>query len=351
MPHAELQRIEDARGAVIRRILFTLAALAVWRIGLAVPLPGIAFSASPQLSGAGLSRISILALGLTPWLSAVTLAELAVLFLPSHLTARFTHNAHANPMAFPIVALALAFAAFQGYGVAAALEGVRNLVAEPGDAFRVITSLTLAVGTAIIISLGRIIQSEGIGWGFWVLLAAHSIDGLALGAIQSLSAIQYGAVDPLSTFGVLALTVAAIAAVVAILETRRTAGLNAVEPVVWPIQLYGLVIPWLAVALQIASSPLPDAGPVYPVFQPDQPLGALAMAILVGAFVATYARREGSTGIAAVTAIALIAIAGLALLARRFSIVYLPSAGHIVLIAAVGYVLVTTVRGHIFLRN
>jgi SecY len=338
------QRLEHARGAVIRRVLITLAALAVWRLGLAVPLPGIELSAVPQLSGTALARVSILALGLIPWLSAMALAELAVLLLPPSMTARIVHNGHADPLALPIVALALAFAAFQGYGIAIALEGVRNLVAEPGDAFRVVTSVTFVVGTAVVIALGRIIQSQGIGWGFWVLLAAQSIDGLAHGAVQSFAAILQGVADPLATVGVLAFIVAAIAAIVALLETRRKTGLFAAEPVIWPIQLYGLVIPWLAVGLQVLSSPLPDTGPIHTLLLPDRPLGALVMTLLIATFVAAYARRENGAGIAIVTAAALIAISSLALLARHFNVVYLPPAVHIVLIAAVGYVIVTTLQ-------
>lgn len=330
----------------MRRVLITLVALALWRLGLAVPIPGIDLFTYPDAGGASLSRFSILALGIVPWLSAVTLSELAVLLLPAHITARIASGGHANPFAKPIVVLALGFAVFQGYGIAVALEAIRNLVSEPGLGFRLSTSFTFAAGAAVTIALARVIQGEGIGWGFWVLLAAQSVRDVAQGAVQMLWSIQQGVAGPLAALAVAAASAAAIAAVVLLLETRRKAGLGAAEPIVWPLQLYGLVIPWVAVGLQIAAGTLADAGPVHTVLLPDRPLGALTMAALVTAFVMAYARREGGRALACVTAAVLIAIACIPLAARRLEldIVYLPSVGHLVLIGAAGYVIVTTLR-------
>jgi hypothetical protein len=337
--------LEQARSAVIRRVIVTFAALAVWRFGLALPIQGLDLSTNATLSGAALSRVSIFALGVIPWLSAVALTELACLLLPPSWTRRIADKRHAAPMALPIVALALAFSAFQGYGIAVALEGIRNLVPEPGDTFRLITSVTFVAGTALMINLARVIQSLGIGWGFWVLLAAQAIDAMAQGVVQSLAAIQQGAVAPLSVFWVFGLTIAVIAAVIVLLHSRREAGLNAVEPVIWPIQLYGMVVPWLAVILQIASgAAVRDGVPLYSVLLPHQPIGAVVMGLLIAAFVAAYARREGGLGVAAVGVVVLIGVAAVALVAQRLSIVYLPSATHIVLIATVGYVVSTALQ-------
>ena len=160
---------------VIKRIAFTLAALAIYRLGLIVPVPGLDVSAMPgltppfdTLSRTALARVSIFDLGLGPIFSIMIAAEVLKLAAPA--LSPWLAKSEANRHAFNryVLLAGLVLAAFQAYGVAIALEEVKaygnvRLVPEPGVEFQVAFILSVVAGTAFLAWLGDQITRHGVG--------------------------------------------------------------------------------------------------------------------------------------------------------------------------------------------
>src|SRR5262249_21323198 len=153
-----------------RRIAFTLGALLVYRIGTYIPLPGIDLAAWERifranssgmlgmlstgmhgmLAGNGLRRMAILALGLTPYLTAAVLIQL-ISMVPSWLGKhRKSGEKGRNIIETYVRCLAVLLAAMQSYGIALGLEGAGNIVADPGYFFRLSTVVTFTGGVVFL---------------------------------------------------------------------------------------------------------------------------------------------------------------------------------------------------------
>jgi preprotein translocase subunit SecY len=175
-----------------KRILFTLALLSVYRIGVHVPTPGIdavalaSFFAQVKgtllglfdmFSGGALERLSVFALGIMPYISASIILQLLTVVVP-HLErlskegeqgrkkiTQYTRNG--------TVVLSL----IQGFGISVGLESMTSpggaaVVITPGWSFRLMTILTLTAGTAFIMWLGEQITERGIGNGISLIIFA-----------------------------------------------------------------------------------------------------------------------------------------------------------------------------------
>jgi preprotein translocase subunit SecY len=175
-----------------KRLWFTLGALVVFRLVSFVPLPGIdpvALSALFQqtqggvldffnmFSGGALERMSLIALGVTPYITASIVVQLMTSLVPSFMalkkegeTGRKTLNQYTR---FGTVFLTMV----QGYGIAVGLEswgagdGV-SAVIDPGMFFRISTVISLVGGTMFLMWLGEQITSRGIGNGISLIIMA-----------------------------------------------------------------------------------------------------------------------------------------------------------------------------------
>ncbi len=329
------------------RVLITLAALAAYRLASAVPIAGVdvdkLLQVGVDMSGAW-ARLSIMAIGLVPWLSALTLAELVVLVFPDPWTQRIRDRGHANPFALPIVAVALIFAAFQGYGVSVALQQVPGLVIATDLPFTLVASVTFACGTALAMILAHVIQRSGVGFGFWVLAAAPGVSEIIPNALRLQAVVQQGFAAPDVILGLVVGTLAAIAALVGLAMTRHRLGFSQMEPLIWPIQLAGLVVPWLAVVVSIGGLAFADPDRVQSGLTLDQPIGLLMLTVSVVGFTLLYARREGSFALWAPTA-GILALLAVGLVVERASVpTLLLTAGHLVIVTAVANVILTGIR-------
>ncbi len=176
-----------------RRIGFTLGALLVYRLGTFIPLPGIDASAWDMIfrtqaggvlgmlnvyAGGGIHRMAVFALGITPYLTAAILLQLATIVSPA-LRARLRQGERGREIVIAYTRyLTLVLASFQAYGVAIGLEGVTGVVADPGGLFRVSTVLTLAGGTLFLAWLSEQITWRGIGNGLALILLAGFVTEL-----------------------------------------------------------------------------------------------------------------------------------------------------------------------------
>jgi preprotein translocase subunit SecY len=159
------------------RILVTIAALFVFRLGLAVPLPGISATVVALQLDDFAGRLPIFALGVMPLLTVFIIVELFVLASPpirAWLAESPMKRQRLNGWA-RIAALVLA--AVQALGTAAALEQ-SGLVAEPGWQFQLRCAVTLIASTALIGWLADQISLRGVGSGLWLLVATANLAAL-----------------------------------------------------------------------------------------------------------------------------------------------------------------------------
>jgi preprotein translocase subunit SecY len=147
--------------------------------------------------------------------------------------------------------VALVLAAFQGFGLAGAFEGIRGLVPEPGLGFRLGAMTSLVAGTAFLLWLGDQISRRGIGDGVWVLLAADIIAGLPLAAFGLLDLGIKGRLPEWALLGCLAAVVALMALVVlAERAVRRVIPTGTgEEPIGLRLNHSGVLAPMLASSL------------------------------------------------------------------------------------------------------
>jgi preprotein translocase subunit SecY len=170
-----------------KRIAFTLAALLVARLGVAIPLPGInpdvltevfgrhangLLGAANLVSGGGLHLVSILALSVTPYVTAAVLVQLVTM-----MSRRLRARADAGESGRRTIELyvrcgAVLLAALQAYGIAVGLDGISGVVSYPPFLFRLSTVLTLTAGMLFLIWLAEQITARGIGNGIALLLIA-----------------------------------------------------------------------------------------------------------------------------------------------------------------------------------
>lgn len=171
-----------------RRIGLTVGWLLVFRLGTFIPIPGIdpavwqrifrqqagGTFGTPDLfaGGAAVGRLSIFALGILPFVSASLLLQLASIVLPALRALPKQGERGRRRLDVYTFVPTIGLAAFQALGIAFALEGVGNVVAEPGMMFRLTTTLTLTGGVIFLVWLAGQITAHGIGNGFSLILAA-----------------------------------------------------------------------------------------------------------------------------------------------------------------------------------
>jgi preprotein translocase subunit SecY len=172
---------------LVRRVLFTIGALVILRLGGLLPLPGInpdmflrvlPVAASGVLGSDAARRLSIFALGVMPYVSACVIVYVIAAFSSRLRSLRWSGPMGMRQLNHYIRVVALALTAFQGFGLAGAFEGIRGLVPEPGLGFRIGVTVSLVAGTAFLLWLGEQVSQRGIGDGVWLLLAADTIAGL-----------------------------------------------------------------------------------------------------------------------------------------------------------------------------
>jgi preprotein translocase subunit SecY len=232
-----------------RRIWFTIGALLVFRFGTYIPLPGIDQAALTQLfrsqagglfgqadlfSGGAVGRLAIFALGLMPYLSAAILLQL-VSIVVSRLAALPNHGERGRRrLENYTLGLTSAFAAFQAFGIAVALESIPNFVVEPGVIFRLTTVLSLTGGTIFLVWLSGQITARGVGNGLALIFFMGVVLELPSALAGMLELGRQGALSGGLILGVLVLAVVLTGLIVFMELARRQL------PVVYPRRQVGM---------------------------------------------------------------------------------------------------------------
>ena len=193
----------DKYGDLRRRLVFLLLALIVYRIGAHIPVPGIdpvqlqQFFKGQQggilgmfnmFSGGALSRFTIFALGIMPYISASIIMQLLGYVLPAFEQLKKEGEAGRRKITQYTRYGTLGLALFQSLGIAVALESSAGLVISPGLGFRVTAVVTLTAGTMFLMWLGEQITERGLGNGISILIFGGIAAGLpnAIGGLLEL---------------------------------------------------------------------------------------------------------------------------------------------------------------------
>jgi len=223
-------------GDLKRRLMFLLGALIVYRIGAHIPVPGIDPVALADLfksqkggilgvfnlfSGGALSRFTIFALGIMPYISASIIMQLLTVASPQLEAIKKEGEAGRRKITQYTRYGTLALALFQGLGIAVALESQQGLVIDPGFMFRFVTVSTLVTGTMFLMWLGEQITERGLGNGISIIIFAGIAAGLpnSLGGLFEL--VRTGAMHPFTALVICVLVVAVTGVVVFVERGQR----------------------------------------------------------------------------------------------------------------------------------
>jgi preprotein translocase subunit SecY len=216
-------------GDLKKRLWFLLGAMVVYRVGTHIPVPGINASVLDELfrgqqggilgllnvfSGGALSRFSIFALGIMPYISASIIMQLCTTIVPSLEALKKEGQSGQRKITQYTRYATLGLSFFQAFAISAALEAQPGLVVDPGLAFRMVSAVTLVTGTMFLMWLGEQITERGLGNGISLIIFAGIAAGLPRAIGQTLEQGRTGAYSWILIIGIAALVVLVTAFVV-----------------------------------------------------------------------------------------------------------------------------------------
>jgi preprotein translocase subunit SecY len=208
-----------------KRILFTLGMLAVYRIGVHIPTPGVNSAALTQVfqnmqgtifgwfnlfSGGALERFSVFALGIMPYISSSIIFQLLTVVWPYlHELQKEGEQGRKKITQYTRYGTVV-LCTIQGYGIATGLEhmGTPSVVLHPGFSFRILTTLTLLAGSTFLMWVGEQMSERGIGNGISLIIFAGIAARIPSGIGSALSLYRS---NELSAFKLLIITAIIIA--------------------------------------------------------------------------------------------------------------------------------------------
>ena len=195
-----------------RRIFFTLLMLAIYRMGVQIPTPGIngdaltaffeqssntLFGMFNMFSGGALENFSIFALGIMPYISASIIIQLLTVVIPQLETLKKEGEAGRRKITQYTRYGTIGLAVIQGWFIAMGLEGMaapggEGIVLSPGLEFKLMTMLTLTSGTAFLMWLGEQMTERGIGNGISMIIFAGIVASGPAAIANSVQLVKAG---------------------------------------------------------------------------------------------------------------------------------------------------------------
>jgi hypothetical protein len=286
------------------RIIAALAlAGLLYSLGAHIPLPGIDQALIENLLNregrAPLSRVSLMALGMTPIFAAFALGELGRL-IAFRRNAPPPQSGTVGPLIVRLIAFALA--GLHGSGVAEALRGSNFVDPAFEDSFLILTVMSSIGATAVLIFLVERVRIAGLRSGFWAIWSIPLFIALPGGLAGTFQMAREGMISSTQWLLTLAYAVLSIAAVVLMVKLWASvnrgdeAAFSAMAPVerreilIWPIALAPLISSYAVSAiLMFAPDPLDLAG-----LQGVQLVAPVLTAILIPVLVFAYARLNSA---------------------------------------------------------
>ncbi|MXZ79960.1 MAG: preprotein translocase subunit SecY [Gammaproteobacteria bacterium] len=197
-----------------QRILFMIGALMVFRLGTHVPVPGVDPAAVAALfeqtrgsiidifnmfSGGALSRLSIFALGVMPYISASIIMQMMKAVIPSLEQLNKEGEAGRRKITQYTRYFTVVLALFQGIGISVAIESQQvagsPVILIPGIGFKIIAASTLCAGTMFLVWLGEQVSERGLGNGISLIIFASIVAGLPSAVAGTLELARTGALS------------------------------------------------------------------------------------------------------------------------------------------------------------
>jgi preprotein translocase subunit SecY len=216
------------------RLLFLLGALVVYRIGTFIPTPGIDPIALAKFfqeqegtilglfnmfSGGALSRLSIFALGVMPYISASIIIQMVAVVYPPWAEIRKEGEAGRRKITQWTRYGTIFLAVFQGLAASYAFQN-QGMVLNPGPFFLVVATATLTTGTMFLMWLGEQITERGIGNGISMIIVSGIISGLPAALGNTFNQISTGEMNPAFAV-ILLLVVGAVTSFVVFVESGQ----------------------------------------------------------------------------------------------------------------------------------
>jgi preprotein translocase subunit SecY len=207
------QQNTDKLAELRRRVIFTLLMLAVYRIGIQIPTPGInnealalffsknsntIFGMVNMFSGGALERFSIFALGIMPYISASIIFQLLTVVIPQLEALSKEGESGRRKITQYTRYATMVLSIIQGLFISIGLEGMsapgsaEMIVLNPGWSFRLMTILTLTAGTAFIMWLGEQMTERGIGNGISLIIFAGIVAAMPSAIINTVKMVTSG---------------------------------------------------------------------------------------------------------------------------------------------------------------
>src|SRR5689334_13299955 len=223
-----------------RRLWFTLGALIIFLLLSYVKLPGYDPRVFQTLfdttkggvmdffntfTGGALTRMSIVALGVMPYITASIVVQLATSLVPSLSALKKEGESGRKKLNQYTRYGTVLLAAVQSYGIAVGLEGMRSgassAVIDPGIFFRLVTMITLTGGTVFLMWLGEQITARGIGNGISLIIMAGIVANLPHALVATLELGRTGAISTVLIIVFLLMSVAVVAVIVFMERAQR----------------------------------------------------------------------------------------------------------------------------------
>jgi preprotein translocase subunit SecY len=193
-------------GEIRTRILFLIGALIVYRTGTFIPVPGIDPAAVAKFfndqsntilgivnmfSGGALSRLSIFAMGVMPYISASIIVQMLSMVLPSLMEFRKEGESGRRRLTQYTRYGTVVLAIFQSFGAAEALQN-GGMALTPGLSFVGIATVTMATGTLFLMWLGEQITERGVGNGISMIILSGIVAGLPGAVARTIEQVNTG---------------------------------------------------------------------------------------------------------------------------------------------------------------
>jgi preprotein translocase subunit SecY len=224
-----------------RRILVTFGFLAIYRIGVHIPTPGIngdalasffaqargtLFSLIDMFSGGALERLSIFALGIMPYISSSIILQLLTVVVPYlerlQKEGEIGRKKIIQYTRYGTVILSM----IQGFGIAVGLEKMSGAAGEmvvmnPGWSFRIMSVITLTAGTAFIMWLGEQITERGIGNGISLIIFAGIVARMPNAIASTLELFRVGQMSIVEILILIVLMILVVAVIIFVETGQR----------------------------------------------------------------------------------------------------------------------------------
>ena len=223
-----------------RRVLFTLALLGVYRLGIFIPAPGIdrlvlgEFFAQQDnsllglydmFSGGALTQFSVFVLGIMPYITASIIMQLLTVMVPTLERIKKEGQQGQNRITQYTRYMTLGISLVQSYAMSVGMEamrvGAQEVVITPGWQFRGMTVLTMTAGACFVMWLGEQMTDRGVGNGASIIITCGIIAGLPSATAQLFQLVQLEEINLMGAVLLLVFMALVVAAIVFIERGQR----------------------------------------------------------------------------------------------------------------------------------